>query len=336
MQGNTRAIGLDAFGSDNAPYPEVEGAIIALREEICDRIILYGDESAIEKELEKYYYNKSSIQIVHCSQRAEMSDAPAKIMRMKRDSSLVQVVQAMSDGKVDVAVSAGNSGAMMTASLFIYGRLNKVHRPAISTLFPTVKGVELLLDVGANTECSVENLVQFAELGTLYSRYFFKIGSPKIGLINIGEESSKGNELYKSAYKALSEHRDINFYGNVEGKDLLKGDVDVIVSDGFTGNIVLKTVEGAASSMFSILREQFNEDWVSKLGALLSYPAFAFLKKKVDHREYGGALLIGLNGLSVVAHGRSDAVSIKNAIKTAVRMVDSKFIEHAREYYESK
>lgn len=336
MEGNRITVGLDAFGSDNAPYPEVEGAIIALKEDICDKILLYGDEAILSKELGKYFFDKSRLEIVHCSERVTMSDSPAKIMRQKKDSSLVRLIQDCHDNKVQVAVSAGNTGAVMSASLIIYGRLKNFLRPAIATLFPTIKGVELLLDVGANAECNVENLVQFAEIGSLYTRYFFKIDQPRIGLINIGEESSKGSELYKSTYQSLSRHPDINFVGNIEGKDLLKGDVDVIISDGFTGNIILKTVEGAASSMFKILKEQFKEDWISKIGALLAYPAFAFLKKKVDHSEYGGALLVGLNGLSVVAHGRSDAKAIKNAIKTSVRMVNSKFIEHAREYYESK
>ena len=329
-------VGLDAFGSDNAPIPEVEGAVLALREDICDRIVLFGEEKVLEKELGKYFYDSKRLLIQNCTERVTMSDSPSRIIRKKSDSSMVRVIQACKEGEVDVALSAGNTGAMMSASLFLYGRLKNFLRPAIATLFPTVKGVELLLDVGANAECSAETLVQFAEIGSLYTHYFFGKESPQVGLINIGEESSKGNELYKRTNKLLQEHPDLNFSGNIEGKDLLEGDVDVIVSDGFTGNIMLKTVEGAATSMFKILKEQFNKDWISKLGALLSYPAFAFLKKKVDHREYGGALLVGLNGLSVVAHGRSDAVAIKNAIKTSVQMVRSKFLEHAREYYESK
>ncbi|MDP8221495.1 MAG: phosphate acyltransferase PlsX, partial [Candidatus Stygibacter frigidus] len=263
MQGNKITVGLDAFGSDNAPFPEVEGAIIALREGICDKILLYGDQSILSKELEKYFFDKTRLEIIHCSERVIMSDSPTKIMRQKKDSSLVRLIKDCDDKKVQVAVSAGNTGAVMSASLFIYGRLKNFLRPAIATLFPTIKGVELLLDVGANAECSVENLVQFAEIGSLYTRYFFKIDQPRIGLINIGEESSKGNELYKSTYKVLSNHPDLNFAGNIEGKDILSGDVDVIISDGFTGNIILKTVEGAAKSMFKILKEQFNKDWIS-------------------------------------------------------------------------
>jgi len=327
-------IGLDAFGSDSAPFPEVEGAIIAIRESLCDKIILYGDETILSKELGKYFYDKERIEIVHCTDRITMNDKPAMIARRKKDSSLVRVVQACHDKEIGAAVSAGNTGAVMAASLFVYGRIKNVLRPAIATMFPTIKGVELLLDVGANADCNQENLIQFAELGSLYSHCFFGIEKPALGLINIGEESTKGNELYKSVNKALSEREDLNFYGNIEGKDLLKGVVDVVICDGFTGNIVLKTVEGAAISIFKILKEQFNADWISKLGALLSYPAFAFLKKKIDHREYGGALLVGLNGLSLIAHGSSDAVSIKNAIRMAVKMVKSNFIEHAKEYYE--
>lgn len=329
-------IGLDAFGSDNAPLSEVEGAIIALKEGICDKIKLYGSKEAIEAELQKYYFDKTKIEIIDCKDRITPHDPPAKIARRKKDSSLVRVIQAHKDGEIGAAISAGSTGAVMAASLFIYGRIKNVLRPAIATMFPTISGIELLLDVGANSDCTAENMIQFAELGSIYSHYFFNIENPTIGLINIGEESSKGNELYKEVHRQLSQRDDLNFYGNIEGKDLLKGVVDIVISDGFTGNIVLKTVEGAATSMFKILKDQFNEDWISKLGALLSYPAFSYLKKKVDHREYGGALLVGLNGLSIIAHGRSDAISIKNAIKMAVKMVKSNFIEHAQEYYERK
>lgn len=329
-------IGLDAFGSDNAPLSEIEGAIIAIKEGICDKVKLYGSEEVLQQALDKYYFDRSRIEIVNCTDRITPHDPPAMIARRKKDSSLVRVIRAHKDGEVEAAVSAGSTGAVMAASLFIYGRIHNVLRPAIATMFPTVKGIELLLDVGANSDCTVENMIQFAELGSLYSHYFFGLENPSIGLINIGEESSKGNDLYKTVHKQLSERKDLNFYGNIEGKDILNGIVDIVLSDGFTGNIVLKTVEGAAMSIFQILKEQFNADWISKLGALLSYPAFSFLKKKVDHREYGGALLVGLNGLSLIAHGRSDAKSIKNAIKMAVRMVESNFIEHAQEYFESK
>ena len=216
MQGNRITVGLDGFGSDNAPYPEVEGAIIALKEDICDNILLYGDQELLSKELNKYFFDKSRLEIVHCSERVTMTDSPSKIMRQKKDSSLVRLIQDCKENKIQVAVSAGSTGAVMSASLFVYGRLKNFLRPAIATLFPTIKGVELLLDVGANAECSVDNLVQFAEIGSLYTRYFFKIDQPRIGLINIGEESSKGNELYKSTYKALSNHPDLNFAGTLK------------------------------------------------------------------------------------------------------------------------
>ncbi|OPX25980.1 MAG: hypothetical protein B1H06_06545 [Candidatus Cloacimonas sp. 4484_143] len=177
--------------------------------------------------------------------------------------------------------------------------------------------------------------LQLRRIGSLYSRFIFGKENPKVALLNIGEESSKGTEIYKNAHKLMKNFKDINFVGNIEGKDLLKGIVDVVVCDGFVGNVMLKTVEGAAYSIFSIMKEQIKKDWIAKLGALLSFPVYAYLKKKLDHTEYGGALLIGLNGISVVSHGRSDAKAIKNAVKVAAKIASSGFIEHTKEYYEN-
>ncbi|RLC52518.1 MAG: phosphate acyltransferase PlsX, partial [Candidatus Cloacimonadota bacterium] len=272
---------------------------------------------------------------VNATEVITMHDAPASIVKKKKDSSLVKAVYLQKEGKVDGVVSAGNTGAVMTASLFGYGRIKNILRPAIATAFPTQTHPEIILDVGANTECSAEILLQFAKLGSLYSRFIFGKENPKVALLNIGEESSKGTEIYKNAHKLMKNFKDINFVGNIEGKDLLKGIVDVVVCDGFVGNVMLKTVEGAAYSIFSIMKEQIKKDWIAKLGALLSFPVYAYLKKKLDHTEYGGALLIGLNGISVVSHGRSDAKAIKNAVKVAAKIASSGFIEHTKEYYEN-
>ena len=329
-------IAIDAFGSDNAPFPEVEGAIIAIKEGCCDKIYLVGKQDVLTKQLEKYFYPKDKIEIIHASEVITMSDSPAKVVREKKDSSLVRAIQLHKDGIVQAVVSAGNTGAVMAASLFGYGRVKNILRPAIATTFPTQTHPEIILDVGANVDCSSENLIQYAILGSLYFKFFFETDNPRVALLNIGEEKSKGNELVKNTYVKLKENKNINFVGNIEGKDLLKGIVDVVVCDGFVGNVMLKTVEGAAYSIMSILKSEMKKDWIAKLGALLSFPAYAYLKKKLDHSEYGGALLVGLNGISVVSHGRSNAKAIKNAVGLAAHLARSGFVQHTKEYFEEK
>ncbi len=327
-------IALDAFGSDNAPFPEVEGAILAIKEEICDKIFLVGKERELVGQLDKYYYDKERIEIVPAEEVITMNDSPSRIVKKKKNSSLVKAIKLHADKKVDAFVSAGNTGAVMAASLFALGRMKNILRPAIATILPTQNRNVIVLDVGANVDCSSENLVQFAKLGSLYSKFFYQIKEPDVALLNIGEENSKGNELMKVTNKKLQNYSDINFIGNIEGKDLLKGVADVIVCDGFVGNIMLKTIEGAAITIFDIMKEQIKKDWVAKIGALLSFPVYAYIKKKMDHTEYGGALLVGLNGVSVVAHGRSNAKAIKNAVKIAARIARSGFVDHAGEYFE--
>jgi len=329
-------IAIDAFGSDNAPFPEVEGAIIAIKEGLCDKIYLVGKQDILEKQLEKYYYPKEKIEVIHASEVITRSDSPSRMVRKKKDSSLVRAIQLHKEGTVQAVVSAGNTGAVMAASLFGYGRVKNILRPAIATTFPTQSHPEIILDIGANVECTPENLVQYAILGSLYFKFFFETENPRVALLNIGEEESKGNELVKNTYGKLKHNQDINFVGNIEGKDLLKGIVDVVVCDGFVGNVMLKTVEGVAYSIMSILKSEMKKDWIAKLGALLSFPAYAYLKKKLDHSEYGGALLVGLNGISVVSHGRSNAKAIKNAVGLAAHLARSGFIQHTKEYFEEK
>ena len=327
-------IAIDAFGSDNAPFPEVEGAIVAIKEDVCDKIYLVGKADILTMELDKFFYDKSKIEVIHASETISMDDAPATVVKKKRDSSLVRAVQLHKEGTVDAVVSAGNTGAVMAASLLGYGRIKNILRPAIATSFPTQSNPEIILDVGANVDCSPENLVQFAKLGSSYYKFFFQTDEPKVALLNIGEEETKGNELTKAAHNKLKEYKDINFVGNIEGKDLLKGIVDVVVCDGFVGNVMVKTVEGVAYSIFSIMKEQIKKDWVAVFGALLSFPVYSYLKKKMNHEEYGGALLVGLNGISIVSHGRSGAKAIKNAVKLASRIASSGFIKHTKEYFE--
>ncbi|MDD2228358.1 MAG: phosphate acyltransferase PlsX [Candidatus Cloacimonetes bacterium] len=327
-------IALDAFGSDNAPFPEIEGAVLAIKEDLCDEVILVGDEKILTKELEKFFFDPARITVVHASQRIEMGDSASSSVRTKKDSSMVVAIELYNQKRADAVISAGNTGAAMAASLIGYGRIKNVLRPAIAVQFPTQIGSEILLDMGANVDCNAENLLQFAQLGSLYYEFFFNQARPKVSLLNIGEESAKGNAITKQAYQLLNTCPDINFVGNIEGKDIIRGVTDVIVCDGFVGNVVLKTIEGVGFSIFEILKEQINKDWIAKLGAILSYPVYTYMKKKLDHTEYGGALLVGLNGLTVVSHGRSNAKAMKNAIRFADRIAKSGFINHAKEYYE--
>ncbi|MBW6514638.1 MAG: phosphate acyltransferase PlsX [Candidatus Syntrophosphaera sp.] len=327
-------IAVDAFGSDKAPFPEIEGAIQAIKEDFCQEIVLVGDESILRHELEKYYYDPARISIVHASERITMEDHAAEAVRAKKDSSMVRTVELHKSGEVDAALSAGNSGAFMAASLLSYGRVKGVSRPAIAVTVPTQKHHEILLDMGANVDCDAENLLQFAQLGSIYFSYTYKVEKPRVALLNIGEESAKGNSITREAHQLLVGAKDLNFIGNIEGKDVLKGICDVVVCDGFVGNVVLKTIEGAVISVFDILKEQFNKDWIAKFGAMLSYPVYSYLKRKLDHTEYGGALLVGLNGTSIVCHGRSNALAIKNAVRFAVRIAQSGFVRHTKEYFE--
>ena len=329
-------VALDAFGSDCAPAPEIEGAVQAIKENVCKKIIVFGKREILQKELDKYFYDKSRIEIVHAKDRITMDDSASTAAKKKKESSLVKGIKHHSEGKSDVFVSAGNTGAVMAASLFTYGRIKNVLRPALALNFPTKTGSEILLDVGDNVDCNPTNIVQFAKLGSLYSQFFLKIDNPEVALLNIGEESKKGNDLSRKSYQLLEAESDLNFVGNIEGKDLLKGAVDVIVCDGFVGNVMLKTVEGVALSLFDMMKEQLSHDWIAKIGALLSYPVFSYIKKKLDHTEYGGALLVGLNGISVISHGRANGKAIKNAIKFAAQMADSGFLSHAQEVFEGK
>ncbi|MBN2018447.1 MAG: phosphate acyltransferase PlsX [Candidatus Cloacimonetes bacterium] len=329
-------IAVDAFGSDKAPYPEVEGAVLAINNKCCSKVFLVGEKETLTSALEKFYYPKEAIIVVDAQEVIDPSEKPVAELRKKPNSSLMKALNLVKEGKADALVSAGSTGAVMAASLLYFGRIKGVLRPALAISLPTVQEPEILLDVGANVDCTAENLVQFAEMGSIYSAYFQKKKNPRIALINIGEESKKGNEVTIEAYARLQKLKSINFIGNIEGKDILKGKADVIISDGFIGNIMLKTVEGVAFSMFEILKQEFEHDWIAKIGAILSYPAYRYLKKKLDYTEYGGGFLLGVNDISIIAHGRSNAKAISNAIKFASFSKKSKFLSHIKEYYQHK
>lgn len=326
-------IAVDAFGSDRAPLPEIEGAVYAVNERYCSKVYLVGKADVLNKELERFFFPKGSIEVVNAEQRIDQAEKPILELRKKKDSSLLRAVDLVKTHEADALVSAGSTGAVMASALLHFGRIPGVDRPALAISLPSITEPSILLDVGANVDCDANNLVQFAEMGSIYVSYFLKRKTPRVALINIGSESKKGNQVTIEAHKRLASMANINFIGNIEGTDLLKNTADVIVCDGFIGNIMLKTIEGIAFSIYEILRKEFNDDWIAKIGALLSYPAYHHIKRKLDYTEYGGGFLLGINEVTIIAHGRSNARAIANAIKFASFSKQSGFLGHIKEYY---
>ncbi|MGB9662781.1 MAG: phosphate acyltransferase PlsX [Moorellaceae bacterium] len=318
-------VAVDAMGGDYAPGAIVRGALAAAQEGIAE-IILVGDARAIEKEL-KDTAGQNKIEVVHTEQAVAMDEQPALALRRKRDASIVLATRLVKEGRAQAVVSAGSTGAQMAAALLILGRSGNIQRPAIATFLPTLEGAKLLLDAGANADCRPENLYEFAQMGSLYSSKILGVPHPRIGLINIGTEPNKGNELTLNAYTLLKDSS-LNFVGNVEGRDLPRGVADVYVCDGFTGNILLKFGEGLAQAMFSKIQEEVKRSWMARLGAALMLPALRYLKREIDYAEYGGAPLLGVQGISIICHGSSDERAIKNAIKVAVRCVRENLVEN--------
>lgn len=309
-------IALDAMGGDHAPLNTVEGAVDAVCRHRGIEVVLVGDEPSIQMELSGKQYPESRIGIVHTSEIIAMDEPPSFAIRRKRDSSMRKAVELVRDGKADAVVTAGNSGAAMALAFFLLGASEGVDRPAIGTMMPSFKKPFMLLDVGANVDCSPGNLLQFALMGDAYCRLILGRPKPKVAILSIGEEASKGNELTKETFKLLK-NSNINFTGNIEGKDLFAGEADVVVCDGFVGNIVLKTSEGLVDVMIKMLKREIADTTVGSLGYLLIKPAVRNFKKKTDYDEYGGAPLLGLNAPCFIGHGRSTAKAIRNAIKLA-------------------
>jgi phosphate acyltransferase len=320
-----RTVAVDAMGGDHAPAPEVEGAIAAVRERIA-RVVLVGDEERVRGELERHGAAKlDGLTVRHASEVIRMEDHPAVAAKGKKDSSMRVAFDLAKEGTVDAVVSAGNSGAMLACGLFVMRRLPGVERPGIVTTFPTVNGVCALIDMGANVECRPETLAQFAVLGAVYARLLHGKSRPKVGLLSNGEESMKGTELTRGTYKLLSAEveKDFEFVGYVEGRDIFAGDVDVVVTDGFTGNVVLKTSEGAAAAISAIMKREIMSTTMGKLGALFLRGTFARLKRTLDVDEHGGAPLIGVDGIAVLTHGAASARAIKNGIRVAASFGDA-------------
>lgn len=309
-------IAVDAMGSDHAPAVEIDGALQAA-EQYGVAVVLVGQQDRIYDSLNRHNTTGLDIEVVHASEVITMEESAATAARRKKDSSIRVAARLMRDLTVSGIVSAGNTGAVMATVKMVLGALPVVDRPALSTVLPTQKGKPaILLDVGANVDCKPHHLEQFAIMGDIYSRAIFGIRRPRIGLLSIGEEDSKGNELTKEAFKSLK-RAPINFIGNVEGRDIFKGEVDVIVCDGFTGNVALKLSEGLIETFTAMLGQELQKTLSAQIGYILSQKAFREFKRRLDYSEYGGAPLLGVKGITIVCHGRSNANAIKNAIRVA-------------------
>ena len=320
-------IALDAMGGDHAPKAEVEGAVRAAGG-LGVKVLLVGQQDVVRRELEQYEgYRELPIEIVHASERVTMEDSAAKAVRSKRDSSMRVASRLVRDGCAQGFVSAGNTGAIMATAKMVQGVVPGVERPALPGIFPTMLGTPaVLVDVGANVDCTPEMLAQFAIMGEIYSRNILHRPRPRVGILSIGEEEHKGNDLTRAAWPLLKSLH-IDFIGNVEGRDVYAGKVDVIVCDGFTGNVALKVSEGLVEMLQSMLRESLEATVTRKLGYVLSKEAYRDFRKRVDYSEYGGAPLLGVKGVSIICHGRSNANAIKNAIRVASEFAHSRINE---------
>ncbi|MBV9406494.1 MAG: phosphate acyltransferase PlsX [Acidobacteriaceae bacterium] len=321
-------VALDAMGGDHFPRPEVEGAVQAAKA-FDVKVILVGREEIVRKELARYEgWESLEIEIRHASEQITMEDSAGKAVRSKKDSSIRVASRLVRDGVAQGFVSAGNTGAVMATAKMTQGMLHGVDRPALASAFPTLNGkAAVMLDVGANVDCSPNMLAQFAVMGNAYSRVIFRTARPRVGLLSIGEEEHKGNTLTRDAYPLLKSLEHLNFIGNVEGRDVYTGHVDVIVCDGFVGNVALKTSEGLVEVIGKLLKQSLHASVTRKVGAYLARGAFNEFKKRVDYSEYGGAPLLGLNGICVICHGRSNAKAIRNAIRVAKEFAEGKINE---------
>lgn len=307
-------IAIDAMGGDFAPKEIVKGTVAASLE-LPAEILLVGEEGKIKEEL-KRWRQKGDVKIIHAPEIISNEESPVQAVKQKKNSSINIAISLIKEKKADAVVSAGNTGALMASALLNLGRIPGVERPAIATIFPTRLGSVLLLDMGANVDCKPKHLLQFAKMGAQYAEHVMHVTNPRVGLLNIGEEEGKGNELTLEALPLLKQAK-INFIGNVEAKEILSGKVDVIVCDGFVGNLILKFGESISSFIVDQIKQELNRNLVTKFAAFLLLPALANLRRKIDYDEFGGAPMLGINGIVFKAHGRARAKAFKNAIRTA-------------------
>lgn len=336
--GSTQArIAIDAMGGDFAPAEIVVGAIRA-QAELGVQVLLVGDPQPIESIL-KQHNAANQLEIVPSEGIVEMHEEPLTGLRRKPKASINVAMELVKRGRADAVVSAGHSGAAMASALLRLGRLPGIDRPAIGAVLPTIMAGKpvLILDVGANVDCRPKFLEQFAVMGTMYSRYVLGMDDPKVGLLNIGEEPSKGNELALRTHQLLQENPFISFIGNAEGRDVLSGRFDVVVCDGFAGNVLLKFAEAIGEVLLNIMREELPQGWRGRLGTLLLKPNLRRLRQRIDHAEHGGGLLLGVDGICVISHGSSQAPSIFNAVRLAKEAVDNRVLERIQiQYQQSK
>ena len=327
-------IAIDGMGGDNAPKSNVEGVVSAIKEYNID-IIITGDKDALEKEFENYEFDRSKLEIVHTTEIIENEDKPVKAIRSKKDSSMVVALRLVKEGKADAVVSAGNTGALLAGGLFVVGRIKGIDRPCLCPAIPNVKrGMTIIADGGANADCKPRNLVEFAAMTNIYSKKVLGIENPRIALANVGAEEGKGNDLMKKSYEELK-NMDINFIGNLEARDVINAKTDVIVCDGFTGNILLKSAEGVAMSVMGLLKETFLSSTKGKIGAMLLKDDLRKLKSFMDYAEYGGAPLLGVNGGVIKAHGSSNSKAIKNAINQGIKFAQGNVLRDIEEFVQS-
>ncbi|PBE86632.1 phosphate acyltransferase PlsX [Clostridioides difficile] len=322
---------IDGMGGDNAPKSNVEGAVNAIKEYQVD-LIITGDKDLLEKEFSNYEFDRNKLEIVHTTEIIENEDKPVKAIRSKKDSSMVVALNLVKEGKADAIISAGNTGALLAGGLFVVGRIKGIDRPCLCSAIPNVKrGMTLIADCGANADCKPKNLVEFAAMSNIYSRKVLGLENPKVALANVGLEEGKGNDLVKRSYEEIKK-LELNFIGNVEAREVINAYTDIIICDGFTGNILLKSAEGVALSVMSLIKETFMASTKSKIGALLIKDDLRKLKSFIDYSEYGGAPLLGLNGGVIKAHGSSDAKAIKNAINQGIKFSKGKVVEDINQF----
>ena len=319
-------VAVDAMGGDFAPGEVVKGALLAARADGNLQIVLVGDQSLLEHELSLQGETPASISIRHASEVIEMKEHPASALRRKRDSSLVVCGQMIKRGEADATISAGNTGAAMAIATLDIGRISGIDRPAIATTLPTLQGRTLLVDAGANVDCSPANLLQFATLGSVYTERVLGVAAPRVGLLNIGGEEGKGDELRRATYELLKK-QPLNFIGNVEGKDVFEGAADVVVCDGFSGNVLLKTGEGVAELIVSILQSEMGASPEVRDSLAAFQPIMHRLHKRIDYSETGGAPLLGVNGVSFIGHGRSKAKAIASGIAAAALAASTGYVQ---------
>lgn len=314
-------IALDAMGGDHGPAPCIDGALQAAQEQNVD-VILVGNEKVLSDECRRLGCTDGRLSIKHAPQVVGMHESPAAVARKKRDSSIWIAMELVKSGEASAVVSPGNTGASMVAAFFVLGLIKGVERPAIATSLPTLTGEAIMLDVGANVDCTAQHLLQFAIMGNEYGQQLFKKPNPRVGLLSIGEEDSKGNEVTKEAFKLLKSSG-LNFIGNVEGRDVYSGNADIVVCDGFIGNVALKISEGVADTIKRLLLKEISGSFLGRLAYPLIAAPLLNLKRRIDYAEFGGAPLLGVNGIAMICHGRSSAKAIKNAIRRAKRLAES-------------